>query len=221
MRIIQLQAQVLEENCFLVAKDGFCLVIDPGVGTAEPIAQHIASEGWELSAVVLTHMHPDHCWDAARVAGEAPVYVGRGDAVRVADPSLWLGPVIDAQFRQMAGREWEKPASLVEIPHADGVREAFTFPGGFDAYVTGAPGHTPGSILLEFPGRALFVGDVLFAGAAGRTDLPGGSMAQMLQTLEYLRGAPDFDGVVHPGHGPSTTLAKERETNPFLTGKAF
>jgi glyoxylase-like metal-dependent hydrolase (beta-lactamase superfamily II) len=164
----------------------------------------LRESGAELRAIWITHGHLDHIGavEAIRRVYPVPVYLHAADR-----------PVYDAQsvFAEAYGVPFEQPAAAdAEIAHGDVMRVGTL---SFDVHHT--PGHSPGHVV--FLGHGVMLGgDVLFAGSIGRVDLPGGSMADMNRSLREVILPLDDDTAVHPGHGPSTTIARERATNPFL-----
>lgn len=225
MLVVAVPAPVLATNCYVVAvsSDGPGVVIDPGIGVDEALATVLREHRITPEAVLITHGHVDHVYDAARVPGAPPVHIHRDDAHRLADPLSDLpAPMVAALQAQLgAGARWDPPSTVVPARDGDVLRLA-----GLDFRVRHAPGHTQGSSLYLIDGvpdgtapptdRTAFTGDVLFAGTIGRTDLAGGDHATMLRTLAtVVLDLPD-DTLVLPGHGPGTTMRRERATNPFL-----
>lgn len=220
----------LGANCYLVASGPGqeCLVLDPGYAVEEQVAAVARDEGLTPVAVLVTHGHLDHVAAVTTVAGGGlTTYVHEADAYRLADPYAQLGPVLLAMVGQQFGgpQTWQPPAR-VETFAAGAVLEL----AGLRVVAHHAPGHTEGSTLYEIPGvpdrlpsavseqvdRVVCTGDVLFAGTIGRTDLHGGDHARMETTLrEVVLGLPDT-ALVLPGHGPASTIARERQVNPFL-----
>jgi len=197
----------LQSNCFLVAtaQGGEAVVIDPG---AEAHAIASALEEWEARpvAILLTHAHLDHIGGVAGLVERfgLPVYLHPDDR-----------PLYDRAVDQAAafGLPLEPPPPPDhELRHGQHLSLA-----GVEFDVRFAPGHSPGGVVLVTDGYA-FVGDCVFAGSIGRTDLPGGDMATLLSSIrEQILTLPD-DTVLCSGHGPETTVAREAATNPFLTG---
>lgn len=196
-------------------KDG--VIIDPGDEVDELVAA-AARHGLRITRILLTHAHLDHVTGvaAAKRAFRAPVYLHRDDQF-----------LYDAAVQQglMFGLRVAQPPA-VDVHYGDGVDLSF---GDFGVDVHHTPGHCPGGVCLAVgpstpdarmpSGEAheLFVGDTLFAGSIGRTDLPGGDHAVLLRSIrDVLFRFPDATPV-HSGHGPSTTVGDERRTNPFLT----
>jgi len=165
------------------------------------------------------------------VCGSAAVaaYIHGADRYRLKDPLAAVGPELIAMFEQQFGRQatWQEPTDVVDLVDQQSLTLA-----GFELSVRHAPGHTQGSVLFLLPevpdGMAaqaevrstVLSGDVLFAGSIGRTDLAGGDGAAMTASLrDVVLPLPD-DVLVLPGHGPVTTMARERGTNPYLQGLA-
>ncbi|MDI6854478.1 MAG: MBL fold metallo-hydrolase [Deltaproteobacteria bacterium] len=200
----------LEIITYLVActDKGEALVVDPG-GPAPALLARLRQENWRLRWIVNTHGHADHTagndhW--VRETG-APVVMHRLDWEFFSRPEM----------QAMAQAEGFPPLTRVDLPVEDGQSLHL---GDWEAAVIHTPGHTPGSICLAFPGH-LFTGDTLFVEAAGRIDLPGGSLDSLIRSLqEKIMPLPD-DTVIWPGHdyggSPNSTLGQEKENNPFLT----
>jgi hydroxyacylglutathione hydrolase len=240
MLLLRTTTTVLEAHCYVVAPhDGAeALVVDPGAGAAPEVRRLLAEHGLRVGAVALTHGHADHVWDAAAVAGEAPVYVAPTDAFRLDDPAAALGEPLTTMFTDLAGDPWQRPQDVRPFPgeHLSG-GGAEMVPGVVVRAVP-APGHTAGSTILllsgspvtpdvippgpdvhaDATGRYLIAlcGDVIFAGSVGRTDLPGGDEREMISTLRTLAVSLPPSTVLLPGHGPSTVLARELATNPHV-----
>jgi hydroxyacylglutathione hydrolase len=195
------------ENCYLVLDEpsGEAAVIDPGE-EAGLILHKLSGAGGRAVAIWITHAHVDHVAGVGRVkaATGAPVCLHPADRLlydHVADQALAFGmpaEPLPAPDRALAGGDVLRVGTL-----------AFR--------VRPAPGHSPGSVLFEGEG-AVFSGDVLFQGSIGRTDLPGGDFDTLIQSIEReLLVLPDST-IVYPGHGPETTVGRERRSNPFLSG---
>jgi glyoxylase-like metal-dependent hydrolase (beta-lactamase superfamily II) len=211
-------AQVAGTNCFVVAPGPGeqCLVIDPGVGVTETLADIISEHRLHPVAVVLTHGHLDHTFSVVPVcqARDIPAYIHPDDRSALADPWTTLGLPFGAPMFGISGLTFAEPDDV--RPLLDGAPLELA---GLKFTVRHAPGHTRGSVVLSMPGgeaEVLFSGDVLFAGSIGRTDLPGGSMAAMTASLRNVILPLDDEVIVCPGHGPQTTIGRERQTNPFL-----
>ncbi|MBN2248252.1 MAG: MBL fold metallo-hydrolase [Coriobacteriia bacterium] len=202
MRVRRLTLGPLDTNCWLVddGAGGPVLVIDPA-DEAEVILGALA--GAEVEAVVLTHGHFDHIAAAREVceATGAPLLVHAADAPGLTSPVGTGG----AAF----GFDVTAPSADRTLEDGDTVAA-----GGVTLDVIATPGHTPGSLCLSGHGH-LLSGDTLFAGSIGRTDFPGGDMSAMRRSIARLASLPD-DVRVHPGHGPETTIGRERRVNPFF-----
>lgn len=206
VRIETLVVGDLGANCYLAydptSSQG--IVIDPG-DEGERILQRVATLGIQVAAVVLTHFHFDHVLAAEEVARDSEAHI----AIHRAD-SRWLeeSPPL---FRQFIPHPPSLRASLLL---AEGDELAF---GGARLKVLHTPGHSPGGISLWSEAEGLvFTGDALFAGSVGRTDLPGGNHAKLIDGIRTrLLALPD-ETIVYPGHGPSTTVGAERGGNPWL-----
>lgn len=205
-------AAAFATNCWVVApaEGEECVVIDPGIGVEAELDALLREHRLQPVAVLLTHGHLDHTFSVTPVCGARgiPAWIHPGDRELLADPVKGLSPESRTMF---GGRlEWTEPSDVKLLDPAAPLSLV-----GLDFAVDFAPGHTPGSVVFESE-RTLFSGDVLFAGSIGRTDLPGGSWEQMQDSLaRVILPRPD-DLVVHTGHGPSTTIGRERLTNPFL-----
>jgi hydroxyacylglutathione hydrolase len=213
-------------NCYVVATGpgAECLVVDPGQDSASGIAEIVREHRLKPVAVLLTHGHVDHMWSVTPVAGtyDATAWIHPADRHLLTDP---LAGISRESATMLLGGKYEftEPDDVAEL--ADGQRLELA---GLDVVVDHTPGHTAGSVTFRAPypstdpGQAgevsevMFSGDLLFAGSIGRTDLPGGDHATMLETLRHKVLALSDDVVVLPGHGEQTSIGRERVTNPFL-----
>lgn len=183
-----------QTNCYILHQEASssCVVIDPGY-TPEVILDFLSGKGLTLEAILLTHGHFDHVGAVRDLAAETGCRV-------------WLNP-----------DDLSMPPKLTAGPlyYTDTYSEGDTIsPAGISFQVLSTPGHTPGSVCL-IAENFLFSGDTLFAGSCGRTDLPGGSTRAIRESLRRLAAIPQ-DYSVHPGHGESTTLAWEKQYNPYM-----
>lgn len=200
----------LQTNCYLVINENkSCLIIDPG-SEATKLIGIIQAEGLKPQAILLTHAHFDHIGavDMVRNEYDIPVYVHENEAKWLLDPSL-----NGSQFFMMGDLIRTKPAD------AYFVNEEEKTIGDFSFYVYETPGHSPGSVSLYFKVEGFVIaGDALFAGSIGRTDLPGGNHAQLLESIHSKLLTLPEETQVLPGHGPVTTIGNEMDGNPFLNG---
>ena len=215
-------AQVAGTNCWVVAPGPGeqCVVIDPGVGVGPQLDEIIAGHRLHPVAVLLTHGHLDHTFSVVPVcqARDIPAYVHPDDRHQIADPWSGMGTPFGSPIFGVEGLTFSEPDDLRML--TDGVDLALA---GLTLRVEHAPGHTGGSVVFTAagdPGESapdlMFSGDLLFAGSIGRMDLPGGSEAAMSQSLGRVVLPKPDEMVVHPGHGSSTTIGRERRTNPYL-----
>lgn len=181
------------------------------------LREQLAEHQLTPEAVVLTHGHFDHVFNAGDVcaAYDVPAYLHPADHYMLTDPAAALGPGMRQLFDQMPAMT--EVSTVVEL--ADGQDLSLA---GLRFDITHSPGHTDGSVLVHAQtgegGRLVLAGDTLFAGGIGRTDLPGGDHDRMLRTLSDRILPLDDDTAVLPGHGPTTTIGQERASNSFLTG---
>jgi hydroxyacylglutathione hydrolase len=191
-------------NCWLLAADESpdAVVVDLGF-EAEHVRRVLAAAGRRPAAVLLTHAHFDHAADAGAFAGDdVPVFVHEADAVAFRDPAMWK-----------AG--FENPLTEVKDLRTVVDDDVLEF-GGFRIQVQHTPGHTPGHCCFRTDAFVLS-GDLVFAGSIGRSDFANSSSADMDRSLRRFQELPG-DLAVWPGHGPETTVGRERATNPFLVG---
>lgn len=198
MKVKVLQVGPIGTNCYILEDEAAKLaaVIDPG-DEAEKILSVLKEDGVETRYILLTHGHYDHTTgvpDLHRALPKAQVYIHKADAQGAGSRLFPLaGEIADLHFYD----------------------EGDTLPlGGLTIHVLHTPGHSKGGVTLQV-GDVLFCGDTLFAGSCGRTDLNGGSYEEIMQSLKRLGQLPG-DYHVCPGHDVTSTLERERKTNPFL-----
>lgn len=218
MRIETIPVSPWTANCYLIAPDpdeNGCLVVDPGVKGSELISAALDRLSWRPEAVLCTHGHLDHVGDAATLADvwDVPVRCAEADHQMLRQPSAGLGPRLVPLIQQLIGEDvLNPPADLRD-------HEAFRAPCGLQVTPHPAPGHTPGSTLLEVSDghrAVLLTGDVIFRGTIGRTDLPGGDLRRMRSTLRQIIETFPDETVLLPGHGEPTTIGTEKLHNPYL-----
>ncbi len=206
-------------NCYVLAPGPghACVVVDPGQDAVEPLERVLAEHRLTPVAVLLTHGHFDHTFSVAPVCDghDVPAFVHPDDRDMLADPAKGLSREALAFF---GGRlELREPREV--RPLADGAALELA---GLALRVDHTPGHTPGSVVFSTAtaqgDEVILAGDTLFAGSIGRTDLPGGDHATMLRSLRDRLLTRDDAAHVLPGHGPATTIGRERASNPFLQG---
>jgi glyoxylase-like metal-dependent hydrolase (beta-lactamase superfamily II) len=166
-------------------------------------------------AALVTHGHIDHMWSLFPLCNgyDIPGIVHQADQHLLSDPMVGISPETAQALAQLVGDEdiFAEPSDL-QVLDSD-VQLSIA---GLEISTLHAPGHTAGSVMFQFADTHLFTGDVLFDGAIGRTDLPGGSPDAMNQTLSKVVLPLSDDLEVFPGHGPSTTMAIQRVRNPYL-----
>ncbi len=209
MKIEKLVVGPLQENCYIVADEntGEALIVDPG-DEPERIIEFVAELGVTVTKLIGTHGHVDHIGAVEPLKRQfgVPFYLHPGDELflaHTAENGLAFGmqglenPVVDEHLKE------GNPVNCGQI----------------ELQVFEVPGHSPGSIILVAENHAL-VGDLVFSGSIGRTDLPGGDYAAMMASLESKLLTLPETTKLYPGHGDSTILAVERQYNPFLRGLA-
>jgi glyoxylase-like metal-dependent hydrolase (beta-lactamase superfamily II) len=205
-------------NCFVVAPGPGeqCVVIDPGIEATGPLADVLERHRLHPVAVLLTHGHLDHTYSVVPVceARDVPAWIHPDDRGQLTDPLRWLGQPPGAPLMGLPHLPTAEPSDLRLLADGDTLELA-----GLGFGVRHAPGHTLGSVVFTAHTAdepLLFSGDLLFAGSIGRTDLPGGSYPAILDSLARVVLPLDDATVVLPGHGPHTTVGRERATNPYL-----
>jgi glyoxylase-like metal-dependent hydrolase (beta-lactamase superfamily II) len=238
MEVFTVVAPVFGTNCcVIVGADRTCVVVDAGAGVAGEVRRLVAEQDVTPVAVLATHGHVDHTWDAAVLTSvfDVPFLIHASDTYRLDDPFGTLGQVGAshdaggplAQALASVGVDassYRAPARVEPFggpPDAQGrsADEVLQL-GGVRLVARHAPGHTEGSTiyLLDADPALALTGDVLFAGSIGRTDLPGGNPAAMSTTLRDVVRTLAPGTVVLPGHGPSSRIEVELRSNPYLRG---
>ncbi len=220
MIIEQITVTAFEQHTRVVGceKTRQAICIDPG-DDSESIVRAIDKHGFRLQAIGCTHAHMDHVGGVAalkRLKPDAKIIIHPADEFiydQLPQQPAWIG--IPRSQWSVLGFDYEQPPKIDEY-WSDG--QSYQL-GELEFKVIHCPGHTPGHVVLfNEKENKVFVGDVLFAGSVGRTDLPGGSTEQLMDSI-INKLLPLGDEVeVYSGHGPVTTIGQERRTNPFLTG---
>lgn len=183
-----------QTNCYLVWGEGSdnCIVIDPGY-EPDTVLSQVKKLGKTICAVLLTHGHFDHVGGVRQLAADTDCSVYLHQAELSQPPQMTAGPLY---YTNLYGE-----GDILKLA-------------GLTVRVLHTPGHTPGCVCLCAE-DAMFSGDTLFQGSCGRTDLPGGNWSEILRSLKRL-AAIDKNYAVYPGHGPSTSLAEEKQYNPYM-----
>lgn len=220
MIVVTFPAGPFQANCYVLAAEpgGPALVVDPGMDAASRLDEALASQDLTVGAVALTHGHIDHCADAARVGRDhgVAVWCPTEDRLLLSDPMAALGEFARPLVEQWYGSTTlAEPDEVVEVA-PDTVEDL----AGVRVEFLHAPGHTPGSSMLRchdpVHGPIVLSGDVVFAGSVGRVDMPLADPRAMQRTLAGVVAGLDDASHLLPGHGPATTMVRERATNPFL-----
>jgi hydroxyacylglutathione hydrolase len=212
MRVRRAAVEPFFKNGYLVACETTreAVLIDPG-DEIDALLEAARGDRVSVRTILLTHAHLDHITGVARAKAAlgVPIWLDRADLFlydgiveqgRMFDLTVEAQPPVDAFFT---------PGTPLRF-------------GEYIVDVLPTPGHSPGGVCLAIgrpasPARELFVGDTLFAGSIGRTDLPGGDYERLIQSIRDVLFAFPDDTIVHSGHGPDTTIGDERRTNPFVT----
>jgi glyoxylase-like metal-dependent hydrolase (beta-lactamase superfamily II) len=204
-------------NCWIIADKagGECVVVDPGMpDVSDTLAMVLGENNLKPVAAIITHGHLDHTFSIVPIADGygIPTYIHSEDRALLLHPERAHGPEFLATLSAM---EFAEPNDVRELRHGAEVEML-----GMKFQAIHSPGHTRGSLMFKVDEEVLISGDVLFAGAIGRTDLPSGSAESMQDTLvnKVLTLADDLR--VLPGHGPDTNIGHERKTNPYLIDAA-
>lgn len=232
MLVIGFPAAAFDTNCYVMAPSAGqeCVVVDPGIGVLDTLSAVLEEYRLRPAAILLTHGHADHVYSVTPVCGahDAPAVIHTDDRYRLVDPLSTLDRELVAMLERQFGKasSWVEPSDVRTVTDQEVLSIA-----GLELTVIHAPGHTEGSVMFALDGvpdglrgeaaaelsSTVVTGDVLFAGSIGRTDLPGGDHAAMMRSLrEKVLPLPD-GALVLPGHGPATTIARERASNPYLS----
>lgn len=206
LAVDQLELGPIGTNTYLVrasATAADAVVVDPS-GDATTIVRALDAVGARCAAILVTHGHFDHIVSLADLASlsDARVYAPAGERILLEEPESFTPPGITVSAA--TADVWLEGGETIEAA-------------GISVAVKLVPGHSPAHVSYYADGD-LFSGDVLFAGSVGRTDLPGGDWATLEASIASLLDAYPGATVVHPGHGPESTLGAELDSNPFLAG---
>ena len=192
----------LETNCYIFADldSKEAAVIDPGSDGDDNIKLEIEKNELKLKCIIKTHGHGDHISSNRKF--KAPVYIHRLDADFLEDSELNMSASFGFAIKSPPASRLLEDGDIIEI-------------GSLKLKVIHTPGHTPGSISLLSDG-IVFTGDTLFMGGVGRTDLAYGSDEQLINSIKYKLLTLDEKTVIYPGHGPSSTIGKEKRENSFI-----
>ena len=211
MKVTIIPVTPFQQNCSLLVceQTNMAAVVDPG-GDLERILDAVQAQGVELEKILLTHGHIDHCGGTAQLAQELGLPIE--------------GPHLDDRFLI---DDLPQQGLRFGLPQLRGFTPARWLAGGdtvrfgsVELQVRHCPGHTPGHVIFFSPEfRLALVGDVLFAGSIGRTDLPRGDHATLIRSIREQLWPLGPDVTFIPGHGPSSTFGEERESNPFVADR--
>lgn len=206
LKVLVVPESGFSANCYIIyseySKKG--LIIDPAC-PLEVIEKNIGDKGIVLEKIVLTHGHSDHIATVEELRNKysIPVLVHKDDEPMLEDGALNFSTQMFRSPIEFKADEF--------MAHGDRV----SLEDGFEFEVIHTPGHTPGGVCLKF-GDILVTGDTLFQGSIGRTDFPGGNFADIIESIKTKLLSLDGDTIILPGHGPHSTIANERDYNPFL-----
>ena len=197
----------LATNCYILGdeetKQG--MVIDPG-GDFEIIEAHLKKLKLSVKYIILTHGHVDHIGALSQLkkATKAEILIHSEDSAMLYDPNQNLSIFSGDKIIAIKADKLLEEGDIIQC-------------GGIKLEVLHTPGHTPGGISL-LTDKVIFTGDALFCGSVGRTDFPGSSYQELIDSIKEKILSKDDDFIIYPGHGPSSTIGEERKNNPFLAG---
>ena len=196
----------LETNCYIFADldSKEAVLIDPG-SDGDGISSEVEKYALNIKCIINTHGHGDHISSNGRF--KAPIYIHGLDADFLKDSKLNLSASFGLAIKSPSATHLLKDGEIIKI-------------GDFELKVLHTPGHTPGSISLLSDG-VVFSGDTLFMGGIGRTDFTYGSEEKLINSIKEKLFVLDEKTVVYPGHGPSSTIGKEKNENPFINVNAM
>lgn len=205
MIIERIPAGIYAVNCFIISCEQTkkAAVIDPG-GDAEEIVKYIDEHELELQYILLTHGHGDHIGGILEIKAkkEVPVLIHEDDASMLQDANKNLSKLMSGPDVELIPDRVLKGGEILEL-------------GELKLHIMHTPGHTPGGICIKVK-DCLFTGDTLFANSIGRTDFEGGSFEKIIDSIKSKLLVYDDQTKVFPGHGPASTIGRERASNPFI-----
>lgn len=205
MKLYRMPLGALGTNCYIVVDESnqHCLVVDPG-GEGERLVALLKEKGLQPEAVILTHGHGDHIGGVQAVvdAFKVPVYINQGDEEFLTNSNLNLSGAIGQPVKVTGDIRFIKEDDVIRL-------------GEYSFKVIETPGHTPGGVCFYGEGMVL-AGDSLFLESIGRTDFPGSSYEDLIDSVRHKLFTLPEETVVYPGHGPETTIGHEKTYNPFV-----
>jgi len=203
MQIKTIPLGPLETNCYLLSNGSEAVVIDPG-GDPAPILSWLTEHKLTLTHILNTHLHLDHTYGNARLSQETGIKIQAGEGEKlICETQLVQGGLFG--LPQVEEYDW--------VPMEPGEYQML----GTTCEVRSTPGHSPGSLTFYFKdAAAAFVGDVIFKDSVGRTDFPGSSHTQLVDSIRNQIFTLPEETVLYSGHGPSTTVKRELKSNPYV-----
>lgn len=205
MKLYRMPLGALGTNCYIVVDENnqHCLVVDPG-GEGERLVALLKEKGLQPEAVILTHGHGDHIGGVQAVvdAFNVPIYINKGDEEFLTNSNLNLSGAIGQPVKVTGDIRFIKEDDVIRL-------------GEYSFKVIETPGHTPGGVCFYGEGLVL-AGDSLFLESIGRTDFPGSSYEDLIDSVHHKLFTLPEETVVYPGHGPETTIGHEKTYNPFV-----